>query len=282
MLKKIAIIFTLLGLAAAPCFADFRFAVISDTRDYSADGINVKIMKIILEKIKREKPDFIIIAGDMITGSTKSGAHRNRLKKWKGIIEKYQMPFYIVPGNHEIESEMSEDILRSVFEMPENGPMDFKELAYSFDHKNAHFAALDTNVFNNFHTIGEEQLKWLQEDLEKNKGKNIFVFGHEPAYPVYNHIGSSLDKYVLDRDRLWGVFRQYNVRAYFCGHEHLYSRAVHDGIYQIITGGGGAYLSCPEEKGGFYHFVIVDVKDDMGIDITVKDIAASTKDFFKL
>ncbi len=272
----------LLGALATPCFADFRFAVMGDTRDYSGDGINVKTMKSILGKIKQEKVDFIIVTGDMITGSAKSSVHVNRLKKWKGVIEKYGIPFYIGVGNHEIESEMSENIVRSVFEMPENGPSGFKELIYSFDYKNAHFVMLDTEAFNNFHAIDEEQLKWLKEDIEKIQKKTIFIFGHDPAYPAYNHIGSSLDKYAVERDELWGMFKKYKVSAYICGHEHLYNKAIHDGVYQIIAGGGGAPVSAPEKKGGFYNFIIVDVKDYGAANITVKDINGFVKDTFSI
>ena len=280
-MRKTIIITAIFFLLATPCFADFRFAVIGDTRANNEDGINIEIMKIVLEKIKSEKVDFIIVVGDLITGSAKSRVHMNRLKKWKGIIERYGIPSYIVVGNHEVESELSENIVRLVFEMPGNGPDGLKELVYSFDHKNVHFIVLDTDVFNNFHKIGGQQLEWLKEDLEKNKERNIFVFGHEPAYPAYGHIGSSLDKYVSDRDELWGVFRQYNIRAYFCGHEHLYSSSVHDGIYQIITGGGGAPLAAPE-KGGFYNFVIVDVKSNGAIDVTVKDAEGSIRNNFSI
>lgn len=279
--KKIVAILIVLVFVAGPCFADFRFAVIGDTRGNNEDGINIEIMKIILEKIKSEKVDFIVVVGDMITGSAKSRVHMDRLKKWKSIIKKYQVPFYIALGNHEVESELSENTVRLVFEMPGNGPAGFKELVYSFDYKNTHFVVLDTDIFNNFHRIGERQLEWLRGDLEKNKDKNIFVFGHEPAYPAYGHIGSSLDKYASDRDELWGVFGQYNVRAYFCGHEHLYNKAVHDGIYQIITGGGGAPLAAPE-KGGFYNFAVVDVKSDGAIDVTVKDAGSSIRDNFSI
>ena len=267
---------------ATPCFADFRFAVMGDTRDYSGDGINVKTMKAILEKIKQEKVDFIVVTGDMITGSAKSSIHLNRLKKWKGIIERYGISFYIGVGNHEIESELSENIVRSVFEMPENGPSGFKELIYSFDYKNAHFVMLDTEAFNNFHAIGEVQLKWLKEDVEKNQKKTIFIFGHDPAYPVYNHIGSSLDKYAVERDELWGIFKKYKVSAYICGHEHLYNMSIHDGVYQIIAGGGGAHIAAPVEKGGFYNFIVIDVKDDGAIGITVKDIKGFIKDAFSI
>lgn len=284
-MRKIAaiiVIIIFLVLAAAPCFADFRFVVIGDTRDDSGDGINVKTMKTILDRIKTEKVDFIIVVGDMITGSTKSSTHIHRLKKWKDVIERYGIPFYVGIGNHEIESELSENIVRSIFEMPENGPSDYKELIYSFNYENSHFIMLDTEIFNHFHAIGEAQLKWLKEDLEKNQKKNIFVFGHDPAYPVHGHIGSSLDKYIFQRDELWSVFKKYKVNAYICGHEHLYDRAIYEGVYQIITGGGGAPITIAEEKGGFYNFVIMDIKSDRSVGVTAKDINGFVKDTFDI
>jgi len=284
MRKIVAIIVIIISvvLAAVPCFADFRFAVMGDTRDYSGDGINARVMKAILGQIKTEKVDFIIVVGDMITGSAKSFVHGNRFRIWKGIMEKYRIPFYIGAGNHEIESELSENIVRSNFEMPENGPAGLKELVYSFDHGDSHFIMLDTDIFNNFHAIGEEQLRWLERDLEKNQKKNIFVFGHEPAYPVYNHIGSSLDKYIFQRDELWSMLKKYNVEAYICGHEHLYNRSVHEGICQIITGGGGAPIAIAKEKGGFYNFLVVDVKPGLPAGVTVKDINGLVKDTFNI
>lgn len=276
------IIMAVFFIAVTPCFADFRFAVMGDTRDYSGDGINIKTMKAILEKIKPEKADFIIITGDMITGSAKSNVHLSRLEKWKSIMKKCGIPFYTGAGNHEIESELSENIFRSVFEMPENGPVDFKELVYSFDYKNAHFIMLDTAVYGNFHAVGKEQLEWLEEDLKKNQKRNIFIFGHDPAYPVYNHIGSSLDKYPAQRDVLWDMFKKYKVNAYICSHEHLYNRSIYEGVYQIISGGGGAHMSAPAEKGGFYNFMVIDIKDDDTASVTVKDINGSVRDVFKI
>lgn len=275
----IAVIFFLI---VTPCFADFRFAVIGDTRDNSEDGINNKVMEKILDNIKSENAGFILLTGDMITGSRVSAIHRNRLRKWRAIIEGYKIPYYISVGNHEIESEVSERIINSVFEMPKNGPEGLKGLVYSFDYKNAHFIILDTNVYDNFHVITEEQLEWLKDDLKKNKKNIIFIFGHEPAYPVYDHKGRSLDRYSSKRDYLWNIFKEHKVNIYFCGHEHLYHRAVYDGVYQIITGGAGAYLTASHEQGGFYHFILVDVKDNSSIEISVKDMKGVTKDIFKI
>ena len=194
--------------------ADFRFAVIGDSRG-NDDGINTEILPLILEEIKASDAEFIVVVGDLITGSKHSDVHRERLLKWKAIVEKYDTPVYVVIGNHEIESELSEDIIRSIFEMPQNGPPRLKELVYSFDYQNAHFTIIDTAVYKDFHRIEGDQLEWLINDLDQNKKGPIFVFGHDPAYPGGPHKGSSLDRYPSERDRLWEIFQEQGVDVYF-------------------------------------------------------------------
>ncbi|MBU3911885.1 MAG: metallophosphoesterase [Candidatus Omnitrophica bacterium] len=272
-------LFLFMFLMAGPCFADFRFAVMGDSRG-GEDGINTEMLNNFLEQAKSNDIDFIIFVGDLITGSKHKDIHTRRLMKWRDIVERYDIPVYIVIGNHEIKSETSEDVVRSIFEMPKNGPLGLEELVYSFAYQNAHFIVLDTNLYNNFHRIGDVQLKWLKDDLDRNKKDMIFVFGHEPAYPVSGHIGSSLDRFPSERDELWEVFRNNAVSVYFCGHEHIYNRAMHDDVYHVITGGAGARLHASEEKGGFYHFVIVDTYDAGGYGITVKNEAGEIKDNF--
>jgi len=260
-------LFLFIVFIVTPCFADFRFAVMGDSRG-NDDGINTEILPRLLEQLKSDEPEFIVFVGDLITGSKYSDEHKKRLLKWKAIIEDFNIPFYIVVGNHEITSEKSESILKSIF----------GDLTYSFNHENAHFVILNTAVYKNFNRIDEAQLEWLKSDLEQNDKDIVYIFGHSPAYPVSHHIGSSLDRYPAERDRLWGIFQEYGVDVYFCGHEHLYNRSIHDDILQIITGGAGANLRARPEKGGFYHYVIVDVKDDMGFELNVKDIEGEDRE----
>ncbi|NQV04307.1 MAG: metallophosphoesterase [Candidatus Omnitrophica bacterium] len=274
-------LFLFIVFIATPCVADFRFAVIGDSRGHD-DGINTEVLLEILKQIKSENVDFIVVVGDLITGSKHSGKHRDRLIKWKGIVEEFRIPVYISVGNHEIESETSEDIVRSVFEMPDNGPSHLKELVYSFDQDNAHFVIIDTDGYKNSHRLGNVQLEWLEDDLKKSGKEMKFVFGHKPAYPYKHHVRDSLDKYPAERDGLWDMFRQYKVAIYFCGHEHLYNSSMHEGVRQVVTGGAGARFHDTPEEGGFYHFILVQVKDEGVCEVTVKDIEGEIKDHFKI
>lgn len=282
MTRKIFIILILVLLLAQTCFADFKFAVIGDTRSDNPEGINIKVTAALLKKIKSEDVDFIIVTGDMISGSKNVNRTVERLGKWKHLVQKYGLKVYVVAGNHEINSEGSEGAFRSIFEMPDNGPIGLKELVYSFDYKNTHFVMLDTNIYNSFHRLGDAQRAWLENDLKQNKDKLIFVFGHEPAYPTGNRMGKSLGRFPVERDGLWSLFEKYDVRAYFCGHEHVYNKSMHNGVLQVITGGGGAPLHTQQKKGGFYHFVIIDIKDRGIYRILVKDIGGNIRDRFVL
>ncbi len=162
------------------------------------------------------------------------------------------MPVKHVIGNHEVTGGK---IAREFFEKI------LGKTYYSFDYKNAHFVILDCEFAGDYHRIGDQQFDWLKKDLASAKGKydHIFVFAHEPLYPVDGHIGSSLDKYPAHRDRLADLLRNAGA-VFFAGHEHLYDYSVHDGLIQVITGGGGAPLyKSKKGTGDFYHFVVVKI-----------------------
>ncbi|MBU1853136.1 MAG: metallophosphoesterase [Candidatus Omnitrophica bacterium] len=188
---------------------------------------------------------------------------------------------YIVAGNHEMKSDKSGNIIRGTFKIPENG--NGLKLFHPFDWgENTHFVVIDTNEYNNSYKLGETQLEWLKKDLKNTGQKIVFVFGHEPAFSYKCHIGESLDKYPAERDVLWDIFKEHGIDAYFCGHEHLYNMSIREGICQIITGGAGAPLRVTPQEGGYYHFIIIDVKDSGKCEVTVKDIEGLVKDNFTI
>ncbi len=109
---------------------------------------------------------------------------------------------------------------------------------------------------------------WVAAVLSGAAATHKFVFTHDPAYPVANHIGGSLDAYPTERDDLWNRMTQAGVRAFFCGHEHLYSRVAHGSITQIIGGSCGAPLTTGiSGTQAVYHYVLVTVA---GTKVTVQ------------
>lgn len=245
----------LLAISITPAFA-WKFASIADSRG-STNGVNTAELTTIVNRINLEDVDLVIFQGDAVGGSSNDTTLGSQMDTWLAIMNALNCPWYYTVGNHEISTATSINIIRSKIDMPLNGPVGYEETVWWFEHENAHFAALDSNRYNEFHHV---QRSWLTTDLASTIKPHKFVMAHEPAYPKAAHIGSSLDVYPTERDDFWSIMTNAGVRMYFAGHEHFYFRSMEGSIYQIINGTCGApiYTAPP---GGFsaYHYVVVTI-----------------------
>ncbi len=124
---------------------------------------------------------------------------------------------------------------------------DQSQLSYSFDVGESHFVIINTDPVGGDNTA---PTKWLANDLQDalfRKAKNLFVFGHKPAYSYSFSMnkksetdGSGLSKYPDSRDAFWNVIEQFGA-TYFCGHEHEFHVEQPKGkAWQILVGTGGS------------------------------------------
>ncbi len=227
----------------------FTFVVIGDTR------AGVEIFKEQINTINLLSPDFVIDVGDLINGYEKEDQKVEEMwNEFDEIVKGFTCPLVMVPGNHDIWDLQSEQIYRRRY-----GPTYF-----SFNHKNCHFIVLNTEVFSKNdqlqHCFDEKQLKWLKKDLEEHCGNNrlTFVFLHKPAWQDC-HVSPEWMPYW--NSKIHPLLVRYGVNAVFAGHVHLYCKYTpRDGVTYYITGGGGAPLSGIEQKGGFFHYMIITVR----------------------
>jgi hypothetical protein len=150
--------------------------------------------------------------------------------------------------------------------------------------------------------MSDIQLSWIRKNINSNSKHNFF-FVHEPAFPTGPHIGSSLDAYPLQRDKLWQVIDGSNSPLVFCGHEHFYTRRhinsdfnesiqgadfkFTKNIYQVTVGSCGAplYKDYRSKKNvdvppiSQYHFSVVDIIDNV-VKTTVINIDGKIIDLF--
>ena len=251
----------------------WRFAVISDTQGDNKDtpgksGLNDEVVKALAGAIAREKIDFLLVSGDLTGGWFKNGGtpYEAQYANWRKAMEpvfQAGIPVFPIRGNHDDGPErlalppLAADLepppgtpermkkaFRAAFPeayIPTNGPSGEEKLTYSFGHKNALVIGLDQFVGGQ-HKVNQD---WLDRQLAGRGGRHVFVFGHEPAFET-NH-KDSLAFFPEARDRFWDSLGAAGVRAYFCGHDHFYNRAlIRDRagreIRQIIAGTGGGSL----------------------------------------
>lgn len=115
--------------------------------------------------------------------------------------------------------------------------------------------------------IREEQFQWLRRELDANKALHTFIFMHHPIKPRESHMRLNH----RNAEELRELFSHYsNISYVIASHEHLYYNpqtgdttsppdridlSQQPPIY-LVSGGAGAPLEGPPEKGGFHHYLI--------------------------
>ena len=210
--------------------AAFAFAVIGDSGN---GGKNQMAVAGLLERVK---PDLVLHTGDIVYPSGEDKHYDKRfLAPYRGLIG--EVPLFPVLGNHDVQEDDGAAFLKN-FHPPRNNPRGTARY-YSFDWGDAHFVALDSELYHE--DAGgdtEEQRLWLEEDLSATRKPWRFAFLHRPLYSSSRH-GSDQEI----RADLAPVFSRHGVQLVFSGHDHAYERTVPvGGVIYLVTGGGGKRL----------------------------------------
>ncbi len=218
----------------------FTFGVISDCR--SGDRVYKKIAAALAQR----KPDFVIHVGDVLP----TYCNREQWENFVRLSEPIKVPFYMTPGNHDIEDEKSQACWKKFVDLPG------KETYYKFTAGDNLFVVLNSSEPGRRERVTGEQFAWLERTLDPKKYSRQFVFVHHPLFHKKSdfHYGESIDKRPEERDRLHRLFVEKGVDIVFHGHEHGYRRQDIDGVRYIIAAGAGSPV-----YHDFNHFVLVTV-----------------------
>lgn len=120
------------------------------------------------------------------------------------------------------------------------GPARFYILHAAWSDSNAGSADPYKNDYDYHWAPGTAQLEWLKADLAAHPSALKFAIFHYPLYSDNPNEGAS--PYLLGSSGLEGLLKQNGVDIAFTGHAHIYERNLPStsGIYNYITGGGGA------------------------------------------
>jgi len=234
----------------------FTFAVIGDNQPRGVFG-QPEVLKKIVSEINRSGVDFTVHLGDKISGNRDADVVRKQYEEFLGVIKKLRGTIYYTVGNHEIEGVKENEVIHKNL---------FGPLHRAFIHNDCLFIILNTESVGNEGAIAGEQLSWLEDELEKGKDcRYIFVFFHRPLFSVLSRNKDHLH-YVSEkhRDEIANLFKKYKVSAVFTGHEHLYYSGIHNGLLQVVSGGGGAPFHFYPE-GNFHHFLLVSVTEENAV-----------------
>ena len=222
----------------------FQFAIVTDRTGGRRPGIFATGV----EKLNLLQPEFVMSVGDLIDGYTRDTIQLNaEWKEFQGFIENLKVPFFYVPGNHDITNEVMERKWKELFGVS----------YYHFVYKDVLFLCLNSE--DNLRgagrgTIDDAQYEYIRKTLEENTDvKWTLVFIHQPLW-VQEDTKRWKDVETLLQNRKHNVF---------AGHYHRYWKTErNNGKYiALATTGGGSRLR-GKAYGEFDHVVWATMTDE--------------------
>lgn len=217
---------------------NFQFAILTDRTGSPRPGVCPRAVR----KLNEMQPEFVITVGDLIKGGKPEGLH-DEWNEFKSFIEPFEMPFFYLPGNHDVKNDASDKVWNELFGVR----------FYSFVYKDVLFLCLNTQEGVDGWSppnLGAEQVAWAKAELAKHPDVRwTLVFMHQPLWLVEEGIkGVRKGKPFLKRnDTGWPEVEDVlkgRPHTVFAGHVHHYTKYVRNeaNYYTLGTTGGGSRL----------------------------------------
>lgn len=259
--------------------SSFTFIAYGDSRgDNNNPDFNYYHEAVVNAMVSHNPRTFIVNVGDLTHNGAENLWQPQFFLPAKNIFKSNVL--YPVLGNHD-DSVEGRIFFADYFDVPAGSGSDFY---YSFNYGNTHFIVLDTSQT---YTNPSVQYTWLLDDLDSADAVSaswIIVIGHYPAYSSVPSGGTSEIK-----TDLVPLFETKRVAMYVCGHDHFYERSYKDGVYYLLTGGGGASLVPPLQGSNPYtiyseevfHHCLINMGQN-GIIVTVYNNSNGIVDTFSI
>jgi len=196
---------------------EFQFAIVGDrTGEHKPDAFENAV-----EKLNLLRPEFVISVGDFIEGYNDDETKLNRQwDEFDSIVGKLKMPFFYVPGNHDIGNELTAG----------KWQQHLGRTYYHFVYHNVLFLCLNTAGASEG-WIDNKQIEYIQNVLVRYwQVRWTCVFMHHPIWRSQSSESWRKIQALL-ADRCYTVFS---------GHQHAYFKSIRDdATYYILSTTGG-------------------------------------------
>jgi len=223
--------------------SEFHFVVLGDSQFDDPSVFNRTV-----DQVRMLRPAFVIQVGDLIDGYLDDfEAVGNEWRRFRHQIAPLgEIPFYAVPGNHDLYNGRREvdPRLERLFEEQ------WGALYYRFRYGNSAFVILNSDSSRLQNGIDAEQVRWLSGVLAGEDAAHIFVFLHRP--PRFLNGGAALHD----------LFVRHGVDYVIYGHHHHYHHELRDGVHYVMTNNSGENALRHAELGSFNHLLQISVRDD--------------------
>lgn len=219
---------------------DFQFAIVTDR----TGGLRPGVFPRAVAKINEMQPEFVITVGDLIPGGYRQRNEQEIRRQWaefNGFVDRFEMPFFYLPGNHDVSNDVMDKIWDEMFGVRH----------YTFVYKDVLFLCLNTqDGAGSKPFLGKQQIEWAKQELEKYSDVRwTLVFIHQPLWLSEEGIMRNKNgKRVLQKTATgWPAMEaalQGRKHTVYAGHVHRYAKYERNNVnyYTLGTTGGGSAL----------------------------------------
>ena len=216
-----------------------------------------ELMAALLAETKALQPDALIVTGDLTLSGEK--ASHEKLAKWFAAIEETGVPLWVIPGNHDINSENAHIYYKYSWDSAETvTPEEFTEiyrdfmlpaegkenanLSYHVQISDELWAVLpDVSYYKPtaqvFGLFTADHRAWMEDVLMKARGAGAeaVTFTHQN---LLAHTKFLQEVYqMFGHEAMEALAREYGVRLNLSGHMHIQHIAAENGLTDAATGG---------------------------------------------
>ena len=197
---------------------NFQFVVVSDRTGGARPGV----FEDGIRKVNLLQPEFVMSVGDLIQGGTRDRHIINtQWVEFRSFVEQLQMPFFFVPGNHDISNEV----------MAEEWIQRFGRPYYHFVYRDVLFLCLNTEDPPPSRMSAAQRDYVVRALAENPEVRWTLVFMHKPLWDYEEETGwREIEALLKDRKH-----------TVIAGHRHSYTKFErNDQSYIVLATTGGS------------------------------------------
>lgn len=210
----------------------FRFALLTDLH-ITPGAASIEDLENSVKQINNSSDiEFVLVTGDI-----SEAGDRTSLEKAKSILDKLNVTYYIVSGNH--ETKWSASGCTAFAEV-------FGDDRFAFEYKGVRFFGFNTGPILRMADghVPPQDISWLQSELSKGeKTQPVILATHYPLQ--YGDVDNWYE--------LTDAVRAYNIRVVLGGHYHRNAIFTYDGIPGLLN---RSNLRAKAEVGGYSVYAV--------------------------
>jgi 3',5'-cyclic AMP phosphodiesterase CpdA len=228
----------------------FKFAIITDTHirlpedtwltPWKGQSEAIARARLAVQQIALARPQFVLHLGDVVQPVPHIPSHARTSKLASEIFADSGLEYHFVPGNHDVGDKCT--AVSPAHAIDQYCVDQFQSLVgpsyLSFDRDGIHFVTINTSLVGSGLAQEAAQLAWLENDLNENRAKRIFLFIHYPLFMGRVDEPSYYDNVEEPgRSHILSLLEKYGVEAVFAGHVHNFFYHDHKGteLYSLLS-----------------------------------------------